>query len=67
MLKIIIKNAAEVASKQSLLANVATLIAPDFVRNRVDQAIAERLRQSLAESGVIAEVSVEPDPPEAPS
>ena len=63
MLKIIVTNAAEVARKRSPLANFAAAIAPDFLRQKVDEGIAERLIEQLAREGVQARVIIEANPP----
>ncbi|HVT35564.1 MAG TPA: hypothetical protein VHE37_08270 [Nevskiaceae bacterium] len=65
MLRIIVTNPEEVARRRSPLANFAAAIAPDFIRQKVDEGIAERLIEQLAAEGVRARVLIEPNPPDA--
>jgi hypothetical protein len=64
MLKIIVTNPEDVARLHSPLAGVAAVIAPDYVRQKVDEGIAERLREQLAREGVQARIVIEPNPPD---
>ena len=67
MLRIIVTNASDVARLHSPLAGVASAIAPDFIRQKVDEGIAQRLREQLAREGVQARIYIEPNPPEPPA
>lgn len=63
MVKIIIKNHEEVARKHSAFADLAATFAPGYLRKRVDEDFARQLRVELIAQGILAEVTVEPNPP----
>lgn len=67
MLRIIVTNPEEVARQRSALAGVAAVIAPDYIRQKVDEGIADRLRRQLEQEGVRAEIIIEPNPPGDPA
>ncbi len=62
MLKVVVKNADELARKRGAFAGAAAQLAPELVRQAVDVQIARQLRAQLAEQGVKAEVLIEPNP-----
>lgn len=67
MVKIILKNHHEVAKKHSSFADVAATLAPNFLRRKVEADFVKQLRQHLIEHGILAEISIEPDPsPKSP-
>ena len=53
-----VKNAKEVAAKQSALASIASSLVPSTVEARVYDEMAARFRSDLASNGVDADVSV---------
>ena len=63
MVKIIIRNHAQVARLYSRFAGLASTLAPGYLRKRVEEDFAIQLREQLAEYGLVADVIVEPDPP----
>ncbi len=62
MLRVVVKNADELARKRGVFANVAAQLAPELVRQAVDVEVARQLRAQLVEQGVKAEVLIEPNP-----
>ena len=62
MLKVVVKNADELARKRGALASVAAQWAPDLVRQAVDAQVARQLRAQLKQQGVKAEILIEPNP-----
>ena len=62
MVKIIIRNHAQVARLHSRFAGLAATLAPGYLRKRVEEDFAIQLSAQLAEYGLVADVTVEPDP-----
>lgn len=64
MIQVKIKRLDEEARKKYLLAEVGTRLTPGLVRGIAEQIAVGQIRAQLRKSGVEAEVSIEPDPPD---
>lgn len=62
MLRIVIRNHEQVARLHSKFAGLAATLAPGYLRRRVEEDFAIQLRAQLAEHGIVADVSIQPDP-----
>ena len=60
MIIIEIKNSKEVAERESPMAKVIGKLAPDLIRKKVEEKVAEHLRNSFWERGIEAEISIRP-------
>lgn len=58
MIEIKITNHLEVAKKRSLVANIASIVAPDTLKFRVEQVIATEIKRILQEQGIEVVVAV---------
>lgn len=62
MLKVVVKNAEELARQRGPWAGLAAQVAPSLVRQVVDVEIARQLREQMAAQGVKVEVLIEANP-----
>ncbi len=60
MIIIKIKNPEEVAERESPMARVIGKLAPDVIRKKVEEKVAEHLRNSFWERGIEAEILIRP-------
>ena len=58
MIEIKIANHLEVAKKRSLVANIASIVAPDTLKFKVEQIIASEIKRILEERGIEVAVSI---------
>ncbi|NOK57918.1 MAG: hypothetical protein GFH27_549287n222 [Chloroflexi bacterium AL-W] len=58
MIEIKIANHIEVAKKRSLVANIASIVAPDTLKFKVEQIIATEIKRILQERGIEVAVSI---------
>lgn len=53
-----LNNTAEIVQKQGQLASIAQMLAPSTIETKVYSTLADKLKTSLAEQGVNADVNV---------
>lgn len=59
MITIEIRNHQEVAEKESNLARMLRKLTPNLIRKKVEQRVAESIRESLLERGIDASISIQ--------
>ena len=58
MIIIEIKNPQEVAKRESTLAKALSRFAPNLIRRKVEERIAEQISDSLSERGIEINISI---------
>ncbi|MDM8526077.1 hypothetical protein QUF80_22105 [Desulfococcaceae bacterium HSG8] len=58
MIIIEIKNPLEVAKRESRIAKALGGLAPELIRRKVEEKVAEEIKDSLTELGIETEISV---------
>ncbi|OQY57747.1 MAG: hypothetical protein B6245_15445 [Desulfobacteraceae bacterium 4572_88] len=59
MIVIKIRNHQEVAEKESHMARMLRKLAPNLIRKKVEQRVAESIKESLLERGIEASISIQ--------